>query len=379
MCPEEVGSKVSTAGVVVMWCKCAHRKKLLLREESLKSVRGNSTSSDPSPSPVLLVSTPPTCSPREPSVDNSRTSIGDIRTSTGDIRTGDNGTCPMTSIGDTRTGRSCPDRTKFMEDYTMEDLNDEDDWDINMEDIIANENAAPKLSMDSPQYEPQQSCDPPQYEPQRSYDSPQYEPQRPYDSPQYEPQRSYDSPQYSNMSPAPAHPSTSTPAQRCDPAPYLPEDQVPPSSSKKKPFKPPFLGTSRQDTSFGAASGRPSKNSEPSQDNAAEFRGQYQHTREMYKVFNQVSQSLSHWTLCIHGVGGVGVWVKEVSPQPTRSSECCDLGEGLFCSDAHWRREKSVLPAPSPDDSRSNHCGLPIALTDTGPGPEAFQSRGKGV
>lgn len=68
-----------------------------------------------------------------------------------------------------------------------------------------------------------------------------------------------------------------------------------PLSVKKKIFKPPFLqsgGGSQQDSSFGRQSSSSSFNKLPGhkapRDDSSEFRGYYQHTREMYKIFNQV-------------------------------------------------------------------------------------------
>lgn len=61
------------------------------------------------------------------------------------------------------------------------------------------------------------------------------------------------------------------------------------SSCGKGAFKPPF----RQSDLTRSNSGKSSTFKSPGdgkapQDNASEFRGQYQHTREMYKIFNQV-------------------------------------------------------------------------------------------
>lgn len=70
-------------------------------------------------------------------------------------------------------------------------------------------------------------------------------------------------------------------------------------SISRSSFKPPFLqtgsGRGNLDASFAVRSGKPSMfkptktGNELPQDNAPEFRGQYSHTRELYKIFNQVS------------------------------------------------------------------------------------------
>lgn len=68
------------------------------------------------------------------------------------------------------------------------------------------------------------------------------------------------------------------------------------SSVRKNSFRPPFLqsGSGTLNSSFGVTSAakpnmfKPSANRQAPRDDASEFRGQYQHAREMYKIFNQV-------------------------------------------------------------------------------------------
>lgn len=67
------------------------------------------------------------------------------------------------------------------------------------------------------------------------------------------------------------------------------------SLSSKRTFKPPLLQSgSGGNDSFGVTSRKPAMlkpplgRYDPPKDDASEFRGQYQHTREMYKIFNQV-------------------------------------------------------------------------------------------
>ena len=65
-------------------------------------------------------------------------------------------------------------------------------------------------------------------------------------------------------------------------------------SAKKPIFKPPFLKSGKstqQDGSFVSQSSslfKPFLENKAPRDDSSEFRGQYQHTREMYKIFNQV-------------------------------------------------------------------------------------------
>ncbi len=77
-----------------------------------------------------------------------------------------------------------------------------------------------------------------------------------------------------------------------------------PTSNTKNSFKPPFLPSARGcNSSFGAHPGKPTV-SKPTankalRDDSYKFRSQYQHTREMYKIFNQVCLLLQH-IVCIH-------------------------------------------------------------------------------
>ena len=57
-------------------------------------------------------------------------------------------------------------------------------------------------------------------------------------------------------------------------------------------FKPPFLksgNAAQKDSSFMGKFSLTSSGNKAPRDDSSEFRGQYQHTREMYKIFSQVS------------------------------------------------------------------------------------------
>ena len=58
------------------------------------------------------------------------------------------------------------------------------------------------------------------------------------------------------------------------------------SSNKKSTFKPPFLQP--KDSVKSTCGQRPAGFKPPPRDDSSEFRGQYDHAREMYKIFNQV-------------------------------------------------------------------------------------------
>jgi hypothetical protein len=81
-------------------------------------------------------------------------------------------------------------------------------------------------------------------------------------------------------------------------SPQIPQNSKAPSSNSKQPFRPPFLqgGNTSQglNASFGRKSGKAgmfkaSGTNKAHQDDAAEFRGHYEHKLEMYKIFNRVS------------------------------------------------------------------------------------------
>ncbi len=161
------------------------------------------------------------------------------------------------------------------------------------------------------------------------------------------------------------------------------------ASSSKSSFKPPFLqqDNGRLNSSFAGASRKPSM-FKPStgkalpKDDASEFRGQYQHTREMYKIFHQVCVDLF-----LHGVysatctvcGRTGVRVEEVSPQPAGGSERSHPEERLLRAHAYWRRKELMLPASGPHDPRG-HCGrLPSTIAHAGPDTETHQFHGNGL
>lgn len=149
--------------------------------------------------------------------------------------------------------------------------NEEDDWGFNLDDILAGENEIPRPHSPYPPQLPEppwpNSSKPPQ---SCTSETPQPYNSEPVDClvmPNTAASSPYHSAQTSNL----------------------------PSVSSKKPFRPPFLQPNTQglNTSFGKTFGKPSMfkpsgTNEPPQDDAAEFRGQYEHKREMYKIFNQV-------------------------------------------------------------------------------------------
>lgn len=121
--------------------------------------------------------------------------------------------------------------------------------------------------------------------------------------------------------------SPSTSAQLSPPSTSTPYSSIQTSKpSAKKPFRPPFLQQLQEsadeqglNTSFGRKFGKPSMfkpsgNNEPPKDDAAEFRGQYEHKREMYKIFNQVSSmKIIIWTP-VMDLSNQNICIKETSP-----------------------------------------------------------------
>lgn len=149
-------------------------------------------------------------------------------------------------------------------------------------------------------------------------------------------------PKHTPKAPPPFPSAADSHACRNAPRPYSPVcstgEQTPsgvregPRATFKPPFKPGSSSNSsssssagdRLNGSFAAMSGRPSmfkpaRNTQQPKDDASEFRGQYPHTREMYKIFNQVSTPSPlpiPLPCCV-----AGVWTEEVPAQPAGGSE----------------------------------------------------------
>lgn len=261
------------------------RKKLLLREESLKMVTDGVSSCSSSlssckppalpplvPPPSTVLQSPPSPVPQFSRMSSRETSSrGETSassfSSTNHREDGHWFDFQGNSSDHCRDGR----QFSFQDNSTSTKGNSaelDDDWVFNLDDILADET-------DHYNLEPY-DLDPPlpfNSKPPQSYTS---ETPQPYNS---EPVDTLGMPRSAAFSPYPS-------AQNSRPS----------ALSSKKPFRPPFLQPDKQslNASFGRKFGKPgmfkpSETNEPPQDDAAEFRGQYEHKREMYKIFNQVS------------------------------------------------------------------------------------------
>ena len=329
-----------------------YRKKLLLREESLKMVTRNVSSSTPSSKTSSY--NPPVCPPLVPSPPPPSTELQSLpshlsRTysSTETYSMGEKST-PSSSSHCHQSGfhRNASDRhgvanqPSFQGNPTDNYGNDrqscysasiepelDDDWGFDLDDVLAEEEShylepplGPPLNLKHPLSYGSETPQPCNYEPVGAFSVPKsatshsaqsdtsssYHSAHSNNSSYHSAQNTYHSAQSSKAS----SPSTSVqlsplstpyPVQTGKPPPSTPQTSQPSSSSARKSFRPPFLqqqgpaDSQGLNTSFGRKFGKPSMfkpsgTNEPPKDDAAEFRGQYEHKREMYKIFNQVSR-----------------------------------------------------------------------------------------